>query len=89
LITFPYHAHLPNGVKESKIVTLIDILGKIEKVVVAKIVGYNGDISWDQNKPDGTLQKSLDISQIKKLGWKSNIALKDGIQSVYEYYLKV
>ena len=73
-----------DGVKESKRVTLIDILGKIEKVVVAKIVGYNGDVSWDQNKPDGTLQKLLDISKIKKLGWKPNIALKDGIRNVYE-----
>ena len=80
--TFPYHAHLPNGVKESKRVTLIDILGKIEKVVVAKIVGYNGDVRWDQNKPDGTLQKLLDISQLKSLGWKPNIALKNGTRNV-------
>ena len=79
---------MPNGVKKSKIVTLIDILGKIEKVVVAKIVGYNGDVRWDQEKPDGTLQKLLDVSKIKKLGWKQKIALKDGIRDVYEWYLK-
>ena len=52
--------------------------------IVAEVIGYNGDISWDQNKPDGTLQKLLDISKIKKLGWKPNIALKDGIRNVYE-----
>ena len=52
--------------------------------IVAEVIGYNGDISWDQNKPDGTLQKLLDISNIKKLGWKPNIALKDGIRNVYE-----
>ena len=80
---------MPNGVKESKRVTLIDILGKIEKVVVAKVVGYNGDVRWDQAKPDGTLQKLLDISKIKKLGWKPSIALKDGIRNVYQWYVKV
>ena len=56
--------------------------------IVAEVVGYNGDVRWDQNKPDGTLQKLLDISKIKKLGWKPNIALKDGIRNVYEWYVK-
>ena len=56
--------------------------------IVAEVVGYNGGVSWDQDKPDGTLQKLLDISKIKKLGWKPNIALKAGIRNVYEWYLK-
>ena len=56
--------------------------------IVAEVVGYNGDIRWDQDKPDGTLQKLLDISQIKRLGWKPSIALKDGINSVFKWYLK-
>ncbi len=37
-----------------------------------------------QDKPNGSLQKFLDISKIKKLGWKPNIALKDGIHSIYK-----
>jgi GDP-L-fucose synthase len=57
--------------------------------IVAEVVGYKGDVRWDQDKPDGTLQKLLDISKIKKLGWKPNIALKNGIRDVYEWYLKV
>ena len=56
--------------------------------MVAEIVGYRGDIKWDQNKPDGTHQKLLDISKMRELGWKPNIGLKDGIRSVYEWYLK-
>ena len=56
--------------------------------VVAEVVGYKGDVRWDQDKPDGTPQKLLDISKIKELGWKPDIALKDGIQIVYEWYLK-
>ena len=55
---------------------------------VADIVGYKGNVCWDRNKPDGTSQKLLDISQIKRIGWKPNIDLKDGIKSVYEWYIR-
>ena len=56
--------------------------------ITAEVVGYKGDVRWDQDKPDGIPQKLLDISQIKKLEWKRKIVLKDGIQSVYKWYLK-
>ncbi len=56
--------------------------------IVSDVVGYKGDVSWDQGKPDGTSQKLLDISQINRLGWKPKIDLKNGIRSVYEWYFK-
>jgi GDP-L-fucose synthase len=56
--------------------------------IVSEIVDYRGEIRWDQNRPDGTPQKLLDISKIKKMGWKPTIDLQDGIRSVYEWYLK-
>jgi GDP-L-fucose synthase len=56
--------------------------------MVSEVVGYKGGVKWDQNKPDGTPQKLLDVSQIKNLGWKPTIELKDGVRSVYEWYLK-
>ena len=65
-----------------------DITIKEIAAIVAEVVGYQGDVIWDQDKPDGTPQKLLDISKIEKLGWKSNISIKDGIQRVYEWYLK-
>jgi len=55
--------------------------------IVAEVVGYNGNVRWDQDKPDGTFQKLLDISKIKKLGWKPAIDLRDGIRTVYKWYL--
>ena len=55
--------------------------------IVAEVVGYNGNVRWDQDKPDGTFQKLLDISMIKKLGWKPAIDLRDGIRTVYKWYL--
>ena len=55
--------------------------------IIAKIVGYKGRVTWDKDKPDGTPQKLLDISQMTKLGWKRKINLKEGIRRVYEWYL--
>jgi len=55
--------------------------------MVSDVVGYQGDISWDASKPDGTPQKLLDVSRLTKLGWQPKIALKDGIREVYRWYV--
>ncbi|MBF0547454.1 MAG: GDP-L-fucose synthase [Candidatus Riflebacteria bacterium] len=49
-----------------------------------KIIEFKGKIVWNPSKPDGTMQKLLDISKIKKLGWKPKISLEDGIRIAYE-----
>ena len=46
---------------------------------IAEIVKFDGKISWDKNMPDGTPRKVLDISRLKKLGWKSKINLNSGL----------
>jgi GDP-L-fucose synthase len=53
---------------------------------IAKIVGYKGDIVWDQTKPDGTPQKLLDASRMEALGWRPKISLEKGIKSAYQWY---
>jgi GDP-L-fucose synthase len=52
--------------------------------MVARVVGYRGDIVFDSSKPDGTLRKLMDVSRIHQLGWHHKIELEDGIRSVYE-----
>jgi GDP-L-fucose synthase len=54
--------------------------------IVSEVVGYKADVKWDQSKPDGTFQKLLDISNIRRLGWKPEIDLRGGIRNVYEWY---
>lgn len=44
-----------------------------------EISGFKGSIVWDADRPDGTVQKLLDVSRIHKMGWKHNISLKEGI----------
>lgn len=51
--------------------------------LVAKIVGYTGEIIWDTSKPNGTPRKLLDVSKLTALGWKYKIKLEDGIKSAY------
>ena len=49
---------------------------------IARIVEYNGKLNWDTAKPDGMLQKLLDINRLDNLGWHHNIDLETGIKSV-------
>ena len=52
--------------------------------LIAKIIGYDGRIKWDQTKPDGTPRKLMDSSKINLAGWKAKIDLKKGIESLYK-----
>jgi GDP-L-fucose synthase len=54
--------------------------------IVKKTVGFEGNIIWDTTKPDGTFQKLLDVSKLKKLGWTYKVKLDEGISMVYEKY---
>lgn len=55
--------------------------------LVAKVVGYTGEIKWDTSKPNGTPRKLLDISKAEKLGWKYKTELEEGIRRSYEDFL--
>ena len=56
--------------------------------IVAEVVGYDGLITYDDTKPDGTPLKKLDISKALSYGWKPSISLKSGIKSTYDWALK-
>lgn len=54
--------------------------------LVAEIVGFQGDILWDDSKPDGTPRKLLDTTRINNLGWYPKIELSTGIRDTYDWY---
>jgi GDP-L-fucose synthase len=56
--------------------------------VVAEIVGYRGDISYDTSRPDGTPRKLLDVSRLTNQGWRARTTLKDGITRTYAQFLE-
>jgi len=51
--------------------------------LIKEITGFDGEIVWNTDKPDGTPRKLLDVSLIENLGWKYNIKLEEGIKKVY------
>jgi GDP-L-fucose synthase len=67
--------------------TGIEITIKELSELVAKIVGFNGSIKWDNTKPNGTPRKLLDVSKLKKIGWHHTINLEEGIKLAYADFL--
>ena len=51
--------------------------------LIAKVVGYNGELKFDPSKPDGTPRKLTDVTKLHSFGWKHKINLEEGIRSVY------
>ncbi len=56
--------------------------------MIRDVVGFNGTLTFDPTRPDGTMQKLLDVDRLNKMGWKATTSLRDGIVSVYEKYLQ-
>jgi GDP-L-fucose synthase len=54
---------------------------------IAKIVGFEGQIVFDKKKPNGTPRKLLNLEIINNLGWKSQIDLRSGLVSTYDWFL--
>lgn len=55
--------------------------------LVAKVIGYEGEIKWDTSKPNGTPRKLLDVSKSASLGWKYRTELEEGIRLSYQDFL--
>jgi len=53
-----------------------------------KVVGFQGELVFDANKPDGVPRKLLDISRLSKLGWQARIELRTGLQNTYDWFLQ-
>lgn len=54
--------------------------------LICEVVGYEGDIAWDRNRPDGTPQKLVSIERITNLGWSPKISLREGIRNTVSWY---
>lgn len=56
--------------------------------VMAKVIGYQGVIKFDADKPDGAPRKLMDVSRLERLGWKGKISLEEGLRMTYEWFLE-
>lgn len=60
-----------------------DVTIKELALTIKKVIGFEGNLTFDITKPDGTPRKLMDVSKINQLGWKHSIDLKEGIEMVY------
>lgn len=56
--------------------------------LVREIIGYEGKLRFDTNKPDGTPRKLMDVTKLHALGWQHKTSLRDGIALAYQDFLK-
>lgn len=56
--------------------------------LIQKVIGHEGEIIWDTEKPDGTPRKLLDVSKLNQAGWQPKITLEAGLKSTYQWFLE-
>lgn len=66
-----------------------DITIKELAEIIARVVGYAGNIAFDLGKPDGTPRKLMDSSRLNALGWQAKVAFEDGLRAAYQDFLAV
>lgn len=64
-----------------------DLTIKDLALLIQETVGYEGKLTFDSTKPDGTPRKLMDVSKLHSLGWKHEIELKEGLKLAYQDYL--
>ena len=54
---------------------------------IKDMVGFEGELIFNLDKPDGTMRKLTDVSRLNGLGWKYKMELSQGIKKMYEWYI--
>jgi len=77
-----YDEEQPLNIGTGSDISILDLAHKIKDVV-----GFNGEIVWNSEKPNGTPRKLLDVSKLHSVGWKHTIELDEGIKITYDRFL--
>lgn len=65
-----------------------DITIRAVAELICDVVDFEGSLSFDTSKPDGTPRKLLDVSRLHALGWKAKIGLREGLESTYAWFVE-
>ena len=76
----PMCSHINVGTGQD--VTIAQLAG-----LMAKTVGFEGDLVFDSSKPDGTMRKVMDVGRLKRLGWAYDVGLEHGLALTYAWFL--
>ena len=66
-----------------------DISIKELATLIKETIGFTGALIFDSSKPDGTPRKLTDVTKLNGLGWKHTVALEDGVNRLYNWYLDI
>ena len=67
--------------------TGVDYTIKEVAFMIKEIIGFKGELKFNANKPDSSMDRLMDVSKINSLGWRATINLEQGIKMMYEWYL--
>ena len=76
----PMCSHINVGT--GKDVTIAQLAG-----LMAKTVGFEGELVFDASQPDGTMRKVLDVGRLQRLGWECDVGLERGLALTYAWFL--
>jgi len=83
-----YAAHTQARLSHLNIGTGTDVSIAELADIIRDVVQFGGDIAYNAEYPDGTMQKLLDVSAMTALGWRARIGLREGIAQTYRWYLE-
>ncbi len=83
-----YQAHTDPMISHINVGTGKDVSIRELAELIADITDYQGELRFDQSKPDGTPRKLLDVQKLQALGWKSSVRFADGVRSTYDWFVQ-
>ncbi len=78
----------PRGGQHINIGSGIEVSIRELAEMIKKVVGYEGKLTFDLTKPDGTPRKLLDVSKLHQMGWRHEVELEEGIRLTYKDFLE-
>lgn len=87
LDTETYEANTQTTLSHINVGTGVDCTIRELVETVAKVVGFEGDISFDTTKPDGAPRKLMNVDRLRSLGWEASIMLEAGLKKTYDWFL--
>jgi GDP-L-fucose synthase len=83
-----YQANTKPMISHINVGTGVDVTIREMAQVIKKVVGFEGQLTFDTTKPDGAPRKLIDVSRLSDMGWNYSVGLKDGLEKTYKWYMK-
>jgi nucleoside-diphosphate-sugar epimerase len=83
-----YHSGTNAMLSHINIGTGVDVTTRELAETLKGVIGFKGDLVFDDKKPDGAPRKLIDVSRLSSMGWKYRTSLRDGLAETYGWYLK-